>query len=167
VTLIEATGGPVACSKCGRGVPAGDAEGWGSLFLNGRLVLVTCPDCLTDFERAQVGERDGASLYEVAAGRRTGGAELGALVADARAAGRRAPRAGWAEDLEETAVGVVAAEPADGWLLVLFAGSRRGGEHRIGLVEVAPERWLGLEQVMVPLWVQERARALAGGGERP
>ena len=64
-------------------------------------------------------------------------------------------------------MGVVAAEPADGWLLLRFAGSGRGGEHRIGLVEVAPERWLGLEQVLVPLWVQERARALAGGGEGP
>lgn len=129
-------------------------------------MLITCPNCLTDPERAQLGEREGDSLYEVASGRRAAGVELGGLVEAARVAGRRAPRAGWAEDLGDGAVGVVAAEPADGWLLVLFAGSGRGGEQRIGLVEVSPEGWLALEQVLVSLWVQERARALAVG-ERP
>ena len=60
-------------------------------------MLVTCPGCLTDAERAQLGQREGASLFEVASGRRA---------------------------------------------------------------EVAPERWLALDQVVVPLWVQERAREL-------
>ena len=165
MTLIEATGGPVACSRCGRAAPGDENQGWGSLFVNGRLVLVTCPDCLTDTERAQLRDRDGASLYEVASGRRARAEDLAGLVEGARRAGRRAPPEGWAEDLEEGAVGVVAAEPEDGWLLVLFAGSGRAGTHRIGLVEVAPARWLALDQVVVPLWVQERARALAGGGE--
>ena len=33
------------------------------------LVLVSCPDCLAPEERAQVGERKGASVYEVASAR--------------------------------------------------------------------------------------------------
>ena len=46
-------------------------------------------------------------------------------------------------------MGVVAAEPEDGWLLALFSGSGRGGTQRIGLVEVRPARWLALDQVAV------------------
>ena len=69
MALIEATGGPLECSRCGLGLGEHEGEGWGSLFLNGRLVLVSCPDCLAPEERAQVGERKGASLYEVASGR--------------------------------------------------------------------------------------------------
>ena len=87
MTLIEATGGPVACSRCGRALSDTDGPGWGSLFMNGRLVLVTCPGCLTDAERAQLGEREGASLFEVASGRRAGVEELAGLVEVARTPG--------------------------------------------------------------------------------
>ena len=162
--LIEATGGPLACSRCGREL--GDESGgdWGSLFINGRLVLITCPDCLTSEERAQLGERQGASLYEVAGGRRVDGAELSRLVERARSAGRRAPAPDWAASLPDGAAGVVATEDDGGWLLVLLSGP--GGEEgrRIAFLEIEAERWLGLEEVFVPAWVQERARELAGGG---
>ncbi len=165
MTLIEATGGPLECSRCGRGLGEHEGEGWGSLFLNGRLVLVTCPDCLTPEERAQVGERDGASLYEVASGRQVSADGLAALVGRAREAGRRAPAADWADDLPEGAVGVVADEDDTGWLLVLLSGPGAAGEgRRIAYLEIEAERWLGFEEVLVPAWVQERARALARAG---
>ncbi len=164
MTLIEATGGPLECSRCGRGLGDHEGEGWGSLFLNGRLVLVTCPDCLTPEEQAQVGERDGASLYEVAGGRQVDAQALGALVRRARAAGRRAPAADWADDLPEGAVGVVADEDDTGWLLVLLSGPAAGAGRRIAFLEIEAERWLDFDEVLVPAWVQEQARELARGG---
>jgi hypothetical protein len=161
---IEATGAPVACSRCGRPVPDGDAAAaWGSLLMNGRLVLVTCPDCLTPEERAQVGERSGASLYEVAGARRIDAVELALLVERAREAGRRAPARDWSADLPEGAVGVVAAEEEPGWLLVLLSGPGGAEGRRIAFLEVETQRWLAFEEVFVPAWVQERARELARG----
>jgi hypothetical protein len=164
MTPIEATGGPLECSRCGRPVPGGaEKDAWGSLFMNGRLVLVTCPDCLTPEERAQVGERSGASLYEVAGARRIHAAELAPLVERAREADRRGPAPDWSADLPEGAVGVVAGEDESGWLLVLLSGPGRAEGRRIAFLEVEAERWLAFEEVFVPAWVQERARELARG----
>ncbi len=88
---------------------------------------------------------------------------LSALVGRARAAGRRAPAADWADDLPEGAVGVVAGEDDAGWLLVLLSGPGAGEGRRIAFLEIEAERWLGFEEVLVPAWVQEQARELARG----
>ncbi len=131
--------------------------------MNGRLVSVTCPDCLTDAERAQVDAHDGAYLYEVAPGRRAEPEMVAGLADSARDQGRRAPSRDWARDLAAPAVGVVVNEPERGWLLALFAAPGRAGRHRMALLEVETAHWFELEEVLVPSWVLERARELAPG----
>lgn len=137
-----------------------DGSGWGSLMMNGRLVSVTCPDCLTDAERAQVEARDGAYLYEVAPGRRAEPDVVAVLAGTARQQGRQAPARDWTGDLAGPAVGVVVSEPEEGWLRALFAAPGRAGRHRMALLEIETAHWLELEEVLVPSWVRERARQL-------
>lgn len=157
MTLIEATGGPLACSRCGSPLPdEGPAtSGWGSQFMNGRLVLLSCPQCLTAEERAEVGEHDGAELTEVAGAR---GATVDQL------AGLGAPRpwlVGLAPDGRH--VGVLTGEERDGHAECVFAGEGEDGKRRAVVLEVDPAAWMQLEEMFVPYWVQSWARRFAAG----
>src|SRR5918995_5241201 len=73
---LEATGGPAACARCGRRAPGQDDPRWAGRLERGRLVALVCPDCLEPAERAEMGARGRAELYEVVSGRRATPAEL-------------------------------------------------------------------------------------------
>jgi hypothetical protein len=167
---LEATGGPIACSRCGRPAPADEAAraDWGSLFLNGRLVQLACPDCLSPEERDEIEARRGGSLWEVASARRTSPERLERLAARAREVERPAPTPAWVGRLAEAPapVGVVAAEGEGGTVLALWVGHDGDGDEAAALLEVAIGDWMDLEEVYVPYHVQEQAadlvRRLAG-----
>jgi hypothetical protein len=165
---IEATGGPIACARCGRPAPEDEAEraDWGSLFLNGRLVQLACPDCLTPAERAEIEGRRGGSLWEVASARRAAPERVGELAGLARRHDRPAPSAAWVARLAEPPIGVVADEGDGARLLTLWVGRDADGDELAALLEVGIADWMGLEEIYVPYRVQAQAadlvRRLAG-----
>jgi hypothetical protein len=123
--------------------------------MNGRLVLLSCPDCLTGEEHDEVVERDGAELTEVAGAR-------GASVDDL--AGLGAPRP-WLVSLAPDGrhVGVLTGEERDGRAECVFAGEGEDGKRRAVVLEVDPAAWMKLEEMFVPYWVQSWARRFAAG----
>jgi hypothetical protein len=165
---IEATGGPIACSRCGRPAPAAEAQraDWGSLFLNGRLVQLACPACLTPDERAEIEARRGGSLWEVASARRAASDRVAELAERSRAAARPAPSAAWVGRLAGAPVGVVADEGDGARLLTLWIGRDADGDELAALLEVAIADWMALEEIYVPYRIQQQAtdlvRRLAG-----
>jgi hypothetical protein len=159
--IIEATGEPAACARCGRPAPQGPGEGaaWGSLFVNGRLVQVVCPACLTADERAQVQERDGAELAEVASARRAGADALRRLAETARASDRIAPDDAWlgALDAGGEDVGVLTGAADGPWALAVWSAQPAGGEAAPALLELHMAEWMALEELYVPYGVQVAA----------
>ena len=151
--LIEATGEAAACARCGRAAPGTAEQGaeWGSLFVNGRLVQLTCPRCQTTAEREEIARRRGAELTEVASARRAGRDELERIVAEARAAGRIAPgddwlaQAGGGEDL-----GVLTGAADGGWALAVWSNPP-------ALLELRIADWMALEEHFVPYGIQAAA----------
>ena len=123
------------------------------------------PDCLTADERAQVGERHGASLWEVASARRVDRAALTRLATTNRARGAPAPADDWLGALAPGAehVGLMAAEPEpdSGELLCMWAGRTKDGRHVGTLFPVPIADWMGLEEVYVPYALQAWARQMA------
>jgi hypothetical protein len=164
MTEIEATGAPAACARCGRTAPAGSHPDWGGLMLNGRLVQLACPDCLTDVEREEIGARAGASMWEVVPGRRAAVGELVRLARAARERGGRAPEDAWLAGLEgtEPAVGVVVGEPDGAELRSLWVATGRDGRPRAAELDARQADWLSLEEVLLPPQVRELALRVAG-----
>ena len=146
--MLEATGGPAACMRCGRPAPAVDDPAWGARFHNGRLIALACPACLTAAERTQIAERAGAGLWEVVAARRARAREL-----------RGSADAAWLARLDPAAevIGLVVAEPDADALDVLWVGSLPGGRPVATRSRIGLAAWAALEEVYVP----ERARRLA------
>ena len=151
--LIEATGEPAVCARCGRDAPDTRAEGadWGSLFVNGRLVQLTCPRCQTTAEREEIARRQGAALTEVAGARRAGREELERIVADARAAGRIAPDDDWlAQATAGEDLGVLTGAADGEWALAVWSNPP-------ALLELRISDWMALEELFVPYGIQAAA----------
>ena len=163
--MIEATGGSLSCHRCGRPLPSESAEQahWGSFFMQGRLVLLACPDCLSDAERDQIADREGDSLWEVASARAASAAELRQIAAHARERSHRAPPADWlgALSAEGRHVGVLAGEPSGDVVLALWSGETADGRRLPVLLELEIGRWMELEERYVPYWVQAEATRVA------
>ena len=171
MTYLEATGAPLECARCGRPAPADDADraDWGGLMLNGRLVQLACPDCLTPAERGQVDDRRGASLWEVAAARRVDRATLANLAAAARARGSAAPSAGWVAQLVGGVehIGLMTGEVDGGELICVWAGPTEDGRHVGTLFTLPIADWMALEEVYVPYSLQAWAKQLGAAAARP
>jgi len=132
-------------------------------MLNGRVVQLACPDCLTADERAEVDARRGASLWEVVPGRRAGRAELARLSAAAWHRGAAAPAAAWLERLDPGAAltGVVIAERPGEDLRTVWVGADESGRPLAAELALAPQDWLALEEVLLPPRARELARRVA------
>ena len=131
--------------------------------MRARLVLLACPDCLTEGERGQIADRDGDSLWEVAAARAASTGELREIAAHARERGHRAPPEEWlaALSIDGRHVGVLAGEPAGDVVLALWSGETTEGRRLPCLLELPIGRWMELEERYVPYWVQAEAARLA------
>ena len=165
VTVIEATGGSLSCHRCGRALPSESAQQarWGSFFMQARLVLLACPDCLSDAEREQIADREGDTLWEVASARAASAVELRGIAAQARERGHRAPPGDWLAALSEEGrhVGVLAGEPSGDVVLALWSGETADGSRLPVLLELEIGRWMELEERYVPYWVQTEAVRVA------
>ena len=148
--MLEATGGPAACVRCGRPAPAHDDPAWGARFHNGRLIALACPACLTAGERSEIGGRGEAHLWEVVPARRATAGDLRGHVDPAWLARL---------DADVPVVGLVVGEPDAGGLEVLWIGSAPGGIPLAVRALIGVATWAALEEVFVP----GRARALAAG----
>ena len=162
---LEATGDETACVRCGRPLPGDEAEKrrWGGLFLNGRLVQLVCPDCLTDEERREQRARNPDDLVEVTSARAADLPTLRELAQAAADAGRRAPAEAWLARLAPGGrhIGVLTGDAQDDWVLVMWAGETPEGERVATLGQVAIERWMALDEWFVPYAVQAWAARAA------
>ena len=169
VTVIEATGGSLSCHRCGRALPSNpsDQARWGSFFMQARLVLLACPDCLTEKERVQIAGREGDSLWEVASARAATAGDLRDIAAQARSEGHRSPPDDWLDALAPQGhhVGVLAGEPRGDKIVALWSGERADGRRVPVLLELPIGRWMELEERYVPYWVQAEATRVAAEAE--
>lgn len=150
--MLEATGGPAACLRCGRPAPAQDDPAWGGRMHNGRLIALACPDCLTPEERTEIAGRGEATLWEVVPGRRAAPAELAGL-ADAEWLALLPP--------DVRVVGAVAHEGDP--VRVAWVARTVHGAPTACLADVPLARWAALEEVFVPARARELARRFSAG----
>ncbi len=149
---LEATGGPAACARCGRRAPEQDDPRWAGRLERGRLVALVCPDCLEPAERAEIGARGRAELYEVVSGRRATPAEL---------SGACPPAWLGALDAGEAPVGIaVEGEDEGGGTIDVVWVGRRGGAPTACLASVPLAAWAAFEEVYVPPAARDLARRL-------
>ena len=134
--------------------------------MRARLVLLACPDCLSETERDQIAGREGDSLWEVASARAAAAADLREIAARARERGHRAPAEEWVAALDDDGrhVGVLAGEPSGDLVLALWSGETADGRRLPVLLELPIARWMELEERYVPYWVQAEAARLAAPG---
>ena len=162
---LEATGGSIWCSRCGRAAPRAEADraDWGSYFMNGRLVMLACPQCLSVTERDEISARRGSALSEVAAGRRADPSALRRIAEEAARRGWRSPPEAWLAALDPVGlhVGVLTGQAGEDWVLSLWAGQGHDGARRGAFVQLAVARWMELSEVFVPYSVQRWAAAQA------
>jgi hypothetical protein len=132
--------------------------------MQARLVLLACPDCLSDAERDQITDREGDNLWEVASARAASAADLLEIAVQAGERGHRAPPDEWLAALapEGRHVGVLAGEPSGDVVLALWSGETADGRRVPVLLELEIGRWMELEERYVPYWVQVAAARIAG-----
>ena len=131
--------------------------------MQARLVLLACPDCLSEEECGQIAGRQGDSLWEVASARAATADDLGRIAAHGRAHGHRAPPEAWLAELSTHGrhVGVLAGEPSGEVVLALWWGETADGRRLPVLLELPIGRWMELEECYVPYWVQTEAARIA------
>ena len=136
--------------------------------MQARLVLLACPDCLTEEERGQIAGREGDSLWEVASARAATRGDLREIASHARSRGHRSAPDEWLAALAPQGrhVGVLAGEPRGDIVLALWSGESSEGRRLPVLLELPIGRWMELEELYVPYWVQTEATRVAAEAAR-